>query len=318
MHSRRILIAVLALLAPCAAAAGPPELDSREYKLMLEPERFAGGGRQDAINHFADGMLKPLIAAHVSEAAADDFAQKDFDLDEQRLVRFWDTAACDLDKHGFALRERADLDPGGNASAERELTLKFRTVDLFLAAETKLPAADGAKKPESKFEEDVAPLAVHKGSGAAVVANPPSTRSLYSRSTKQRVKRGDLPGSIADVAELYPTFAASLTASGAAVDAATELGASKEFREFVFESPKFELGEDLKTKFSITLWYEGDKRNPALAEISFKYETVHHGTVPRIVAQRAIDLYRAMQALPWAKPEAPTKTALAGPSACTD
>jgi hypothetical protein len=266
-----------------------------------------------AIKAFADDMLRPLVHAHVSEKAGDAFAQGNFKLDEWRMVRFWDTKACILEKHGFAFRERADLDQQGKEPKERELTLKFRVGDLFLAAETPLPVAQHATC-ETKLEEDVMPLAVRTGEGSAVVANPPSTRSHFSRSTKQPITAGQFPGSMKDLADLYPTLCDSLKASGAEVDPSDKLVPGEAFSELVFKSPEFKLGDDVATKFSLVLWYPrpGGNKQPALAEISFKYETARGG-VPRKAAQRALNLLRAMQGLPWAKPEALTKTALASP-----
>lgn len=319
MSCRHFLaIAIAALLVSGAAEAGPIDLDSREYKLMLGPEHFAGGDSQAVVDRL-DEALKPLIAAQVSNDAERDFSKREFKLDKRRTVRFWDTATCGLDGAGFALRERADLDDQDRASDDRELTLKFRTVDLFLAAQTPLPAMEGAKDPESKLEEDVAPLAVRRSDGSGVVGDPPSTRSLYSRSTKQQVKAAELPDTLAEAAVFYPTLAESLEASGVDVEMSEELAASDEFMERVYESPKFSLGDGMKTRISLTLWYDraGDSGQPALAEVSFKYDT-NNGDVPRKVAQRALDLYRAMLGLAWAKPDAPTKTAIVTPSVCSD
>jgi LysR substrate binding domain len=230
VRSLAITIAIIGLVAPEATLADAPRLDSREYKLMLEPEHFIGDDPQDAIKQMAD-MIQTLIADHVSRKAAVDFSSNDFDLDDRRAVRFWDTAACDFDKNGFALRERSNLDDQGNTSGDRELTLKFRSADLFLVTQTPLPAMQGAKKPESKFEEDVAPLAVRTDTGMAVVADPPSIRSLYSRSTKQQVKGTNLPDTLEDAAELYPTLADTLVAGGAHEDMSGELTASEKFTE---------------------------------------------------------------------------------------
>ena len=53
------IIALAALIQTAAAADKGIELDSREYKLMLETERFAGGAPQQAVRRFARDQLSP-------------------------------------------------------------------------------------------------------------------------------------------------------------------------------------------------------------------------------------------------------------------
>ena len=74
-----------------AAAAEGIELDSREYKLMLEPERFAGGAPQQAVRRFVRDQLEPAVRRTFGDEAADELKDKGFDLVERRSVRFWDT-----------------------------------------------------------------------------------------------------------------------------------------------------------------------------------------------------------------------------------
>jgi hypothetical protein len=81
----------------------------------------------------------------------------------------------------------------------------------------------------------------------------------------------------------------------------------------VYKSSKIDLAKDMKTSFALTIWYKGvDNRDrPALAEISFSYDTAD-GAVPAEAARRGPGLFLAMQDLDWADPGQPTKTALAG------
>ena len=74
-----------------------------------------------------------------------------------------------------------------------------------------------------------------------------------------------------------------------------------------------DLAKDTKTRFALTIWYEGvDNRDrPALAEISFAHDT-DEGAVSAAAALRGRELLLAMQDLDWADPGQPTKTTLAG------
>ena len=98
---------------------------------------------------------------------------------------FRDTEKCLLDRNGFSLRERIRLKDG-----RRHLTLKFRTPDIFLAAQSSI----GGDDDEIKFEEDIAPLIQRtisaSGKENAAFVRPPSMRSLFSRSASRRIKIG--------------------------------------------------------------------------------------------------------------------------------
>ena len=74
-----------------------------------------------------------------------------------------------------------------------ELTLKFRSPDVFLAADMGLKAKSDAKEVDSKLEEDLGPLAVRSGTELGVTAKPRNARSQFSRSTTQTVSADKVP-----------------------------------------------------------------------------------------------------------------------------
>ena len=105
------VILAAALLAP--SAAGGFELESREYKLMLDPQKFSGTPSADAANRFWSDMLKPVIERRLDERNNGEPRHKNkFKLDEERIVRFFDTGDCDLDRQGYVFRERVDIEEG--------------------------------------------------------------------------------------------------------------------------------------------------------------------------------------------------------------
>jgi hypothetical protein len=309
------IVALSALMQTTAAGKGI-DLDSREYKIMLEEEHFGGGAPEHSVDRFVRDQLEPAVRRNFGGGAADELASKSLDLDERRLVRFWDTETCALINHGFALRDRVDLGAADRPATKGEITLKFRSPDLFLAADMRLDAFAEADHPESKLEEDIGALAVRIAAEEAIVAVPRSSRSQFSRSTKQKIDSDAMPRTLNEVEELYPKLEENLRLVGGEIDMSAALTPGPEYRELVYESSKLDLAGDTKAKFALTIWYQGaaNRDAPALAEVSFSYDT-DDGAVPAEAARRAHDLLLAMQDLEWADPAVPTKTALVG---CVD
>jgi hypothetical protein len=287
--------------------AGGIQLDSREYKLMLDATKFDGAELRQAVERFTVEQLVPMVRMQWTSNAADELAAKGLQVGERRIVRFWNSRDCLLYRHGFAWRGRVDIDEHGVRAQEVELTLKFRSPDAFLAAGTPLKATNDAKKVDSKLEEDLGPVAARNGPTGGVVANPRAARSQFSRSTTQIVSSDKVPTSLAGIKGLYPSFDEELQAAAGRI----EMSAPRpEYRELVYKSSKLDIAKDVKARFALTLWYKGadNQDHPALAEISFKYDA-KDGDVRNEVARRALALLLAMQDLPWADPAAPTKTA---------
>jgi hypothetical protein len=298
-------------LLPASGFAGGIELDSREYKLMLRPSEFIAADPQHAVKQFIKEQLVPAVRDQWNADAANELEKRGIEVGERRIVRFWDSGDCLLFRHGFAWRQRVDIDEHGTRAKDVEVTLKFRSPDAFLAAGTSLKAKQHARNDETKLEEDLGPVAVRSGLEKGVVANPRGARSQFSRSTKQTVPSNEVPTTLAGIASLYPSLAEALREAAGRIEMSSPFESSPEYRELVYESSKLDITESLKARFALTLWYEGaeNQDRPALAEISFKYDT-ENGEVRNEVARRALALLLAMQDLPWADPSAPTKTAL--------
>jgi hypothetical protein len=318
------LICFFISFATAGAQAGGIKLDSREYKLMLAPGKFA---REDeaakVVDRFWHEALKPVIDGRLD--TRDDGtprSKKAFKPDsKQRHVLFRDTEDCLLDHNGYSFRERVRLKDREENSSNREVTLKFRTPDLFLASET---ALKGSKEESStKFEEDIAPVIVltfdQSAHTSQVVVQPRSMRSLFSLSTKETVGPNETFEVLGDVMKAYPDLRANLRKARAPNDVAgSRLVAGISIRELVFEGAKVELGQDTDAEFALTLWYSQnyeESSDPFTAEISFKYDT-DDGRVNEAVAQRALKLFQAMQEGlgEWSSPEHATKTSLALPT----
>jgi hypothetical protein len=142
-----VVVTLLMMQASSTGAKGI-ELDSREYKLMLEPAHFAGGAAQEAVDEFLRDQMVRAIRESFGGDAADELSREGVDLEKHRSVRFLDTQGCVLNGNGFALRERVDLDDNDRPASKPEITLKFRSSDLFLAADMRLKAKNGGRREQ--------------------------------------------------------------------------------------------------------------------------------------------------------------------------
>ena len=103
-------------------------------------------------------MLEPLDIP--TEGAFDEVKAR-------RRIRFLDSAEHTLNGQRYVFRERIDVE-----SMERQVTLKYRHADRYVASDRDMGAADEGKA-ETKFEEDVKPPFV----------------SVFSYSTTRRGRR---------------------------------------------------------------------------------------------------------------------------------
>ena len=318
------LLLLASTQASTQASAEGPRLDSREYKLMLEPAEFAGDQAAKIVDRFWDEALKPIIARRLdARDNGEPRSRKRFKLDKERVILFRDTEACLLDRNSYALRERVVLKNGEEDKSTREVTLKFRTPDIFLAAATELKGS--SDEASTKLEEDISPVIVRARNPAnnemITLAQPRSMRSQFSISTKQRVGRDARFDVLGDAMNAYPTLQDNLRKAGnSGLAMNSRLIRGIPIHELVFEGAEVDLGSGTDGEFALTLWYRRDAASsskPLIAEISFKYDT-DEGSVNAAVARRAQRLFEAMQddLRGWSNPALGTKTSEALPAAC--
>jgi hypothetical protein len=291
------------------------ELDSREYKLMLRTERFAGDAGKAV-----DDFWKAL--ALVIQGPPNNLkAKHEPVLDKKRLVRYFDTKDCMLDRSGYALRLRHSSDAG--AAANREVTLKLRAPDVVLVSLVKLKGREG-NHPSSKFEEDITALGEADVKSAPEATLPRRSRSLFSRSTKQTVEGNPTLKKLSDVRRLYPDLSESLEQI-VDVDWNAEIIPGRLILEHVYDGAVADLGKKVNAEVSVTLWYAGDASvavpagaKPEVAEVSFKYD-VDNPEDPFKAALRADRLFASMQGdlADWIDPAAANKTSLGLPMECS-
>jgi hypothetical protein len=314
-----LFLACLALV-PRQAVADGVSIDSREYKLSLNSEQFAGQAPKELADRLWEQVLKPAIAKRLdARENGEPRYKKAFKLTETRAVRFWDTNACLLRRNDFALRERVDLVSGQEKISQRKVTLKLRSPDLFRAAGTRIGAGSG----KVKLEEDIGPLLARgkAANGAEMsVVEPRSMRSLFSTSVTQAAAGDVAFRSLADVLRLYPNLKQELTENTGDADPQAQLEHGRTEYEIVFEKAEVDLGDTITAEFALTLWFatpEASASPPDVAEISFAYKT-DGGKVSSAVTQRAKNLYIGLQddLGDWLDRKPGTKTEQALPEAC--
>jgi hypothetical protein len=261
---------------------------SREYKVMLRPKRFAGEA-ESLVTH--GRTLWKDVAKQIGPATLD--ASGDLSrIKTTRLISFLDTPDHRLDAAHYIFRDRR----AANGS-KREVTLKFRHPDRFLAQARDMNAGSSGKA-QTKFEEDIkAPFV-----------------SLYSFSTTVTIADSAKFATLGDVMQLFPDLADRIDAA----DRHQPLTIVNDFtvREVVLDGAMTRIGKtpNVTAEWALIAWY-GQRRNdghPLAVELSYRYgdENEDYGGG---AARRAAEVFDVIQSRlkPWVDPKPRTKTAVA-------
>lgn len=257
---------------------------SREYKLMLNTDRFKDRGPGTDV--FFD-LLKFLI---VKEGGTITRTQTD---EKRRLTSYLDTPELALRQAGFALRLRDEQAGGGGF----QINLKYRAADRYISAGRDL---SGPQQGEPKFEEDILPPFVSKFS---------NSNSLKSQTAP------DLD-SVRKVTALFPGLAGLNLDGDVAVRTVNGFTAAELDRKLC----KFQFGGQPDLKASLSFWYLTPDETgwPLVCEFSFDYDAAGGGGAdnleqyPTAAAEGANRLFAALQRQAgWFNPGGTTKTAFA-------
>jgi hypothetical protein len=274
-------------------------LTAREYKLLLDPERFTEAYGRRGVHEFWERSLKPVIAERLDRRRSGKPRFKgEFGRPTERTVRFWDTDDMALTRNEWSLRQRTRLLDSGEEDPEQELTLKLRTSDLFIAAATAVASED--RDVSGEFEEDIAPLGVTQfdasGSQRVVLSDPASVRCRFARAFKRKIHDLKPLGRMAEIYRLFHGFDDSLTeAALGSVGRVARLLHGDIMLERAYNGAAVALGDGVDGRFTLTEWHlQRTPRVQRVAEISFKL-AIPGGGLPRSVAQRALTLFTNLQ-----------------------
>jgi hypothetical protein len=255
------------------------ELESREYKVMLDPTRFGDPSTlpSGAAAFWAD-LQERLPNISVLTAADEEWKPA-----SAREVTFWDTTDGALYRHDFVLRLRQD-------SGQGRVTLKKRTPDRVLASYNGIDKTAGEHAGfdlRRKFEEDIK------------LSDDARMRSLFSHSLDWRDPPAGIDLAVVDIVEhVFPGF-------GRAVDADSEqlrrLGGIT-IAEHVVELPDVELGGK-PAEVALVAWYRAHDDLPSVVEASYRYEGDEHDFDPVVAANAVLVLDALANLLEWRPPE---------------
>lgn len=264
----------------------PDPVISREYKLMFKPELFAGD--DDAVVARAGEFWEAYVEV-LGDLVRDTKGSLDTVLHRRDIV-FLDTDDQFLRCSDYAFRER--IEHGGDHDGRREVTLKFRHPDRYIAQGRDLSAAE-PKHSKTKLEEDI----------------KPEFLKLYSYSTKQPIGYDVTLGTVGAIDDLYPGLSHDL--EGYNPDRGLETVADFTAHEIVIGGAELELGRDSGevAECAMVVWHGEDGENPVVAEFSYKYGDPHE-SYGKKVAARAYEAFELVQAMvDWVDPKSLTKTA---------
>ncbi|MET0255178.1 MAG: hypothetical protein ABWZ85_06535 [Luteibacter sp.] len=228
-----LLSASLLLGSVASHANTPAYVDSKEYKALVDPSRFASNPSTAA------GTLLQNLSSRLSALGFDKTITGSFSAGDRDTLAYYDTAhSCSLMSAGYSVRTRA-----GDHS---DIQFKFRHPDEELSYWTDVSGA--GKNKETKLETDVTP-------GNLVLAH----------STKQDATT--TPATVADLIKQFPGASALSSISSSTLSKVAGVTVTQQ----EYDGPEADLGQS-KAEFTLTLWYIDGAASPALAELSFRVE----------------------------------------------
>jgi len=276
MKTVRKIAAIMTIFAVVGAlsATGLTQLNSREYKILLKPQKF--------VDRQAGYRAVWNIAKAVAESLGIEVREARRPFREiRRKVYFLDTPDHDLRKHGYVLRVRVKYN-GDKPRKEYNLTLKYRSTDFEKSSQADITVALGGYKTKAKFEADITPKKDSLG----------TLRFIYSKSVK--VKKLDFnPGNtLGDYAKIFPV----LGKLGIPLDKKLEI-----VNGFIVDERKVSpgmlvFGGGINGMVDITTWYEfGDTSEPFVAEFSYDFRIRSHNELVDQGIENATRYFKALQ-----------------------
>lgn len=219
------------------AKSAPSGITSREYKLILNADRFADRSA-------GSDALRALVALQVERYGG---TLENQDKEEIRRTFYLDTPALDLNRAGFILRVRFE-----EKDKLFKTTLKHRSPDRYLAAAQDLASGNGFEN-DHKFEEDIL---------------PPFT-SKFSRSNKVEGKAAPKLDRFADLQDIFPGLRSLRLDDNTPLEKVNGFEAHEVFRTLC----EIDFGGKRNVDLSLSFWYRTpDSRWPLIAECSFDYK----------------------------------------------
>lgn len=268
------LIAAVVLSSSIAQATNQPVwVNSKEYKVLLDPSRFASNPQSAASSLLQD------LGTRLNQLGFDKTVSGSFKAGDSDQVAYYDTpGSCLFQNNGYSLRTRQ--------GADNDVQFKFRHADEELSAFTDVSGA--GKNVSSKLETDISP-----------------NNLVYSNSTNQDPAANGAPTTVSAVIAQFPGASVFSSAGSQSVVAVNGLN----IRQQEYTGPSSDIGAS-KAKFTLSLWYVGNNSAPDLVELSFKVKADDSSYFTTPVLQRSQTLMRAISTLnSWTQSPSSNKTA---------
>lgn len=222
-------------------------ITSREYKLILNPDRFRD--RQQGIEAFWE-LIQYLV--EIQEGKSKKTANEE---EEKRQTYYLDTVGLELYQQGFILRVREEKQDVS------KITLKYRHTDRYLSASQDLSSSD--EKGKRKFEEDILADASSKFSHSVSIE-------------KEKPWSANEVKTIDDAITLFPGL------KDLNIHKGTEMKTVNNFKAHEIACKLGHLDFDngqTKIKAVLSFWYLLGKKDefPLVVELSFGYDALEDG-----------------------------------------
>ncbi|MEN8209812.1 MAG: hypothetical protein ABFR50_11245 [Candidatus Fermentibacteria bacterium] len=227
-------------------------LNSTEYKLMLNPEKFG-----DYEAGFED-FWKIILDVAASEGIAVDAAEEETKV-KHRDIRFYDTEQNGLRESGYALRQRTKY-KNGEMRSEYELTLRYRRPSAAEALTADLNLAEGfvPKDETIELESDVVYSQGESG----------EEKTIYSLGNSTVLEQ-QIPTTLGEAARIFPV----LGTLGLPPETELKSIVSIPVDERKVSPGEFDFGDGLKAEIDITVWIiEKGSGKIMIPEFSFDHD----------------------------------------------
>lgn len=212
---------------------------SREYKLMLQVDRFAD---RDRGTKGLWRLVDFLADRNGGKAVLEDKKP------EERRTWYLDTSELSLRRRGWVVRVRKETDEGKD---RYKVTLKYRAADRYLSAARDLSCT---RKADLKFEEDIIPPFASK----------------FSHSAATKFKSEPEFTKFKDLVDLFP----GLKSIG--VTGNPKINPVRSFRahEIAHKIGLLDFPSRTKVKACLSFWYmlEEPREWPLVTEFSFDFD----------------------------------------------
>jgi hypothetical protein len=274
---KKSLVCTFALASMLASvvshANSPAYVDSKEYKVLLNPSLFASNPSTAA------SSLLQALSTRLTQLAFDKTITGSFASGDRDTVAYYDTAGtCVVRNNNYSVRSRAGSD--------NDIEFKFSHPDEELSSFTIVAGA--GKNVSGKLETDISPNSL-----------------VYSNSSEQDPAKTGAPTTINALITQFP--GASVLSAYGSQSVVPVNGVS--ITEQDYDGPSADLGQSV-ADFTLTIWYIGSSTTPALAELSFRIDADSSSYFTTPVMTRSQTLMQAMSTLTaWDLSPSTTKTA---------